>query len=166
MEKLKDEMVYDLIQGYPIYQKEFAKKYDISERQVRRLIRDLRFEGYPIISGNEGYWIAAGDDEIKYMINRLASQIKAHGELIQAMKVGDKKTCVLVIAGNKNEYNYYLPLLKQKHPNASFKYASSTKYIHGIYYRIVEKVGTYYKRNDLTEIDLLVEQSRLRNEVE
>ena len=87
MEKLKDEMAYDLIQGYPIYQKEFAKKYDISERQVRRLIRDLRFEGYPIISGNEGYWIAAGDDEIKYMINRLASQIKAHGELIRAMKV-------------------------------------------------------------------------------
>ena len=84
--KVKDEIAYDLIQGYSYYQKEIAKKYGITDRQVRRIIRDLRFDGYPIISGNEGYRMAIDDDEIKAMVYRLASQINAHGALIQVMK--------------------------------------------------------------------------------
>lgn len=84
--KIKDEIAYDLVQGYNYYQKEIAKKYGITDRQVRRIIRDLRFEGYPIISGNEGYRMALDEEEIKVMVYRLASQIKAHGDLIQAIK--------------------------------------------------------------------------------
>lgn len=84
--KIKGEIAYDLLQGYNYYQKEIAKKYDINDRQVRRIIRDLRFEGYPIISGNEGYRMAMDEEEIKVMVYRLSSQIKAHGDLIQAIK--------------------------------------------------------------------------------
>lgn len=55
----------------PIYSVQIEKYFDISGIQLREIIHELRLEGYPIGSGNDGYFYARDKSELIDTINNL-----------------------------------------------------------------------------------------------
>lgn len=53
--------------------KEIEAHFDVPGAEVRRRVKQLRREGYPICSGKTGYWIG-GQKEIEHTIAQLKSR--------------------------------------------------------------------------------------------
>lgn len=54
-----------------VYSRELERLFSIDGRNLRRMISALRMEGYPICSGDTGYYFADSQVEINATINRL-----------------------------------------------------------------------------------------------
>lgn len=52
-----------------------ALALNTDKRNIRSMVLALRREGYPILSGDDGYWLSNDEAEIK----RCASRLIAHG---------------------------------------------------------------------------------------
>jgi uncharacterized protein YukE len=57
--------------GNAVYSRELERLFSIDGRNLRRMISALRMEGYPICSGDTGYYFADNQAEINATINRL-----------------------------------------------------------------------------------------------
>lgn len=91
MKKMDDYML-DTIRAWlshdtPRTQKELEALTGIDRRYIKQAIRDLRLEGLPICSGNEGYWIARSEDELNRTKARLWHEINERITLAQAMSM-------------------------------------------------------------------------------
>lgn len=56
-------------------------------REIRLAVNDLRGNGYPICSGDEGYWIAKNAEEVDRTIRRLLSEARNIQEVINCLEV-------------------------------------------------------------------------------
>lgn len=54
-----------------VYSRQLERLFSIDGRNLRRMISALRMEGYPICSGDTGYYFADSQAEINATINRL-----------------------------------------------------------------------------------------------
>lgn len=89
MKKMDDYML-DTIRAWlshdtPRTQKELEALTGIDRRYIKQAIRDLRLEGLPICSGNEGYWIARSEEELNRTKARLWHEIGERLALVNAM---------------------------------------------------------------------------------
>lgn len=102
----KDELlVYNLIKEGKISQRKLlarapnlgsAKYYegykstDSTLRQIRKIVRDLRFKGVKILSDRDGFWICKSPEEAQEYLARLEqtakSQAKSHLQTYHQMK--------------------------------------------------------------------------------
>lgn len=53
-----------------------ASRVGVSEREVRRIVSSLRRQGFPVVSGDDGYWLGTPDDA-----RRSARRLRAHALL-------------------------------------------------------------------------------------
>ena len=88
--KKMDDYMKDTIRAWlshdtPRTQKELEALTGIDRRYIKQAIRDLRLEGLPICSGNEGYWIARSEEELSRTKARLWHEINERILLVQAM---------------------------------------------------------------------------------
>lgn len=81
----------ELIDLIPIGKKNRITAKQISEclglegSEIRTLIHNLRLEGYPIGSDNDGYWICTDASELNGTINQLASRMHRISEVRDAL---------------------------------------------------------------------------------
>lgn len=68
---------------------EFRPLFNISSREVRRIVHSLRVCGYPIGSSNKGYYLAQTKQELKGTINFLRSYIRQIEEVATALEKVD-----------------------------------------------------------------------------
>ena len=54
-----------------VFSKELEQRFSLSDRSLRRMISALRKEGYPICSGDMGYYYAENQKEINSTVGRL-----------------------------------------------------------------------------------------------
>lgn len=47
----------------------------INAREIRLLVHEMRINGYPVCSGNDGYFYASTSDELEKTIRRMRRQI-------------------------------------------------------------------------------------------
>lgn len=90
--KKMDDYMKDTIRAWlshdtPRTQKELEALTGIDRRYIKQAIRDLRLEGLPICSGNEGYWIARNEEELSRTKARLWHEINERITLAQAMSM-------------------------------------------------------------------------------
>lgn len=88
--KKMDDYMKDTIKAWlshdtPRTQKELEALTGIDRRYIKQIIRDLRLEGLPICSGNEGYWIARSEEELNRTKARLWHEIGERILLANAM---------------------------------------------------------------------------------
>lgn len=57
--------------GNAVYSRELERLFSIEGRNLRRMISALRKEGYPICSGDMGYYFAESQKEINSTVGRL-----------------------------------------------------------------------------------------------
>ena len=91
---LKQRIMITLESGLKFKQKILAAHFCVTERWIRKVIRELREEGHMICSGNDGYWISKNHDDIQHTLNRLYSQHVSHLDLL------------IVMGGFEKEYEY------------------------------------------------------------
>jgi len=65
------ESVINASRQHPVTKQELVDRTGLNEREVRKLITELRNAGLPIIatSGHYGYWIASSNQEQRMLIN-------------------------------------------------------------------------------------------------
>lgn len=63
--------------------------FKVTEREVRDVVNTLRAEGYPICSGNQGYYFAATEDELKVTIQQLRSRVNQINNAIHGLSSGE-----------------------------------------------------------------------------
>ena len=63
--------------------------FNISSREVRRIVHRLRVAGHPIGSSNKGYYLAQTKQELKGTINFLRSYIRQIEEVATALEKVD-----------------------------------------------------------------------------
>ncbi len=51
--------------------REMEQQFSVSGRTIRRIIHDLRRDGYPVCSDKDGYYYAASQSEINGTVSRL-----------------------------------------------------------------------------------------------
>ncbi|MCM3425590.1 hypothetical protein RY280_23520 [Bacillus paralicheniformis] len=56
-------------------------------RTLRNYVHELRIEGYPILSGNCGYWYAMSNQELRECLNRLSSTISNTQKAYEALNI-------------------------------------------------------------------------------
>ena len=68
---------------------ELKDKLHISEREVRRCIKELRDAGYAIASSSrcKGYWLASKTEK-EYLIREYLSRIAAEQRTVEALRKG------------------------------------------------------------------------------
>lgn len=57
--------------GNAVYSRELERRFAIDGRNLRRKISALRLDGYPICSGDMGYYFAGNQAEINATVGRL-----------------------------------------------------------------------------------------------
>ena len=57
--------------GKAVYGRELERLFSIDGRNLRRKISALRMEGFPICSGDTGYYFADSQEEINATVSRL-----------------------------------------------------------------------------------------------
>ena len=87
--KRMDDYMLDTVRAAitrsPKTQKELEAQTGIDRRYIKQAIRDLRLEGLPICSGNEGYWMARSEEELASTKRRLWHEIRERLALANAM---------------------------------------------------------------------------------
>ena len=74
---MREQRVYEFLRrGHvgrenAVYSRHLEHYFDLSDRDLRRIIRSLRQQGYPICSCQRGYYIAKNQKELKDTISRL-----------------------------------------------------------------------------------------------
>lgn len=71
--------------GRPLTAKEIKQRTGINDRTLREEVQDLRFRGYPVVSGNYGYKLAEYKSEMQRAINRIQSQVRDMNATAAAM---------------------------------------------------------------------------------
>lgn len=104
---MKSQILKKIIQDGPINVsslENMLKVLDIesSDREVRLAVAELVQEGWPIVSGNKGYWIAKSLKDKRVCIQRLRSQVKA---VEQRIKDLNKAYYSFQNKGNRDLYN-------------------------------------------------------------
>ena len=64
-------MQYHTGMGNAVYSRELERRFSIDGRNLRRKISALRMDGFPICSGDTGYYFADSQAEINATIGRL-----------------------------------------------------------------------------------------------
>lgn len=66
--------------------KELSRLLGVTEREVRRCVQYARKEGFPILSGNEGYWKSDNEREFNSFISKERGIAKNIFSYTQKMK--------------------------------------------------------------------------------
>ena len=78
---MKTKVLKAIIQDGPITAKRIVERFEIeddpSHRIVRTIVADLTLEGWPIVSGNRGFWIAKSLRDRRIYKSRLRAYIKS-----------------------------------------------------------------------------------------
>lgn len=62
--------------------KDISERLDMSDRQLRDYIQSLRTRGHPIVSNNNGYFLARpGNKTDQIELRRCIKKIEAHGSM-------------------------------------------------------------------------------------
>lgn len=61
--------------GNAVYSRELERRFAIDGRNLRRKISALRLDGYPICSGDMGYYFADNQAEINATVDRLNEMV-------------------------------------------------------------------------------------------
>lgn len=85
MDYMKDTIRAFLSKETPRTQKELELLTGIDRRDVKRIIRALRFDGVQVCSGNAGYWLARNYDEVSRTRQRLWHEVYERLALLSAM---------------------------------------------------------------------------------
>ena len=88
---MKNEIVKDIIKQHigkanGIKSKEIERILQTSSREVRTAVQELRLEGEPICSGQEGYYYPADEAEFRHTICQLNSRQRELRNIIMAME--------------------------------------------------------------------------------
>lgn len=87
---MKDKILNSLPQGHEkaVSANELCHQLNIEERQLRLLILQLRKEGYPILSDDQGYFLPGqdGSKECMRFIQRQISRAKSSFQSISGAK--------------------------------------------------------------------------------
>lgn len=91
MDELKD-LLLDELESYAVGEKNAIKSkklevlFNVKGNIIRDLVNELRSEGVPICSGNNGYWIAEGVEDLIKTVNQLESRVKKINSAIDGLR--------------------------------------------------------------------------------
>lgn len=87
--KQKKKQLFDTINLFEagITAKKLQKLVNLTPRQIRLLVNELRKDGKPVASGNFGYKIARTSEEVNQVMSRLVSQVDEMQEIIGRLQV-------------------------------------------------------------------------------
>lgn len=66
---------YHTSEAEAIKNRELRELFNLTDRQVRRVVNELRCEGVAICSSSEGYWYSDDRADIKRTIHKMEAQI-------------------------------------------------------------------------------------------
>lgn len=82
VEYLKD---YHNTESKAVKGRELCTLFNLSSKQVRNVVSDLRQGGEPICSSNAGYWYSDKSEDIGRTITRLSEQVKNMSRSIEGL---------------------------------------------------------------------------------
>lgn len=65
---------------------ELSSMFNTTKRGIRSAVTELRKSGYPICSGNEGYWYSTEPDDLQATISRLEAQVDNMIRAVRGLK--------------------------------------------------------------------------------
>lgn len=69
-----------------IKNRELRSIFNLTDRQVRSIVNQLRQEGEPICSSSQGYWYSTDPDDIEKTLHRLEAQVENMNISITGLK--------------------------------------------------------------------------------
>lgn len=83
LEYFKD---YHSTESMAVKNRELRSLFNLTDRQVRRVVSQLRQEGEPICSSSYGYWYSTDPDDIEKTLHRLEAQMENMNISITGLK--------------------------------------------------------------------------------
>ena len=71
--------------------RELSMLFNTTQRGIRALVTELRKEGYPVCSSNNGYWYSEDEEDIRKTVARMEAQREKMEQAVTGLKTGKNR---------------------------------------------------------------------------